>query len=367
MPAPLRPRMSLLSRDSLTPAISVLMPAHNAGRFLAPAIESILAQTWPHFEFIIIDDASTDGTRERIAAYAARDRRIRNCPNDENLGVVRTLNRGLSLARAPWIARMDADDLSRPERLERQLAAVAAQPDAGWVTCPFDLIDEHDRLVPGWRGICFQQELLPFFLLFYNRLSAHGQVMYSKALVRSLGGYNELFPLSEATELWLRLVRAAPCAVVKQPLYAWRAANPNSVSRRRTFRYAEASIQACRGEIARTCNLPVDREQVIALRDFWLRRGEQNHDWDEVARLLLEISRRYPPPRPVPHWSQRVGVAIASGWISHALLHLKRRNRRLARDHFGRARRAAGGQLITALAQFALEATAVRGQVTRRA
>jgi glycosyltransferase involved in cell wall biosynthesis len=343
------------------------MPAYNAGRFLAPAVESILAQTWRNFEFIVIDDGSTDGTRERLAAYAERDPRIRFCPNAENLGVVRTLNRGISLARAPWIARMDADDLSRPDRLERQLAAAARQPAAGWVTSPFDVIDEHDRLVPGWRGICFQQELLPFFLLFYNRLNAHGQVMYSTSLVRSLGGYDERFPLSEATELWLRLVRAAPCAVVRQPLYAWRAHNPNSVSRQRSFRYADASLQACRDEIARTCNLSLERDQVIALRDFWLRRDEQGCNWNEVARLLLEIGGCYRPPRPVANWAARVRAAIASGWISHALLQLKHHNRRLAREHFMRAHRAAGGRLMTALTHFALEVAAVRGQVTRRA
>lgn len=349
------------------PALSVIMPAFNAGRFLAPAIESVLNQSWTDFEFIIVDDASTDGTRERIEEFAARDPRIVNRPNVQNMGVTRTLNRAIELARADWIARMDADDLSLPQRFERQMAVVRANPDVGLVTCPFEVIDEQDRLIPGWRGICFQQELLPFFLLFYNRLNAHGQVLYSTQLVRSLGGYRERYLRSEATELWIRMVRAAPWAVVREPLYAWRSANPNSVTKLNTFRYAEFSLIACQEEIARACTLHVTPREMIALRDFWLRFDDPGTDWDRVDQLLKEVARRYCPPHAVRHWTRKVSIAIACGWLAHAALKLKQRRLRDAARHSVRAARAAGVAFPLAAVQFGREYVAVRGHLLRRA
>lgn len=348
------------------PALSVVMPAYNAGRFLVPAIESVLNQSFRDFEFIIIDDGSTDGTRETIEAYAAKDPRIRSCPNPENLGVTRTLNRGLSLARADWIARMDADDLSLPGRFEKQMRAARKDPGIGLVTCPFDVIDAQERVVPGWRGICFQRELLPFFLLFYNRLNAHGQVLYSTKAVRELGGYREGYHLSEATELWIRLVRHTKWAVVPEPLYAWRAANPNSVTKQNTFRYADASLRACQEEIARTCGLNLMREQMIALRDFWLRFEEKGRDWCEVETLLTTIARAYRPPHPTRGWLRKVSVAIACAWFAHAALQLKHRRLRRAAGHVGRAARVSKVYLPLAVGRFAVELAAVRGRVCRR-
>jgi glycosyltransferase involved in cell wall biosynthesis len=356
-----------MARELAKPALSVVMPAYNAGVFLAPAIESILSQTWADFEFIIIDDASTDGTRELIERYAARDPRIRSCPNSVNLGVTKTLNRAISLVRADWIARMDADDISLPTRFERQMEVVRKNPSVGLVTSPFDIIDGNENRVPGWRGICFQQELLPFFLLFYNRLNAHGQVIYSTKLVRSLGGYREQYYLSEATELWIRMVRAASWAVVPEPLYAWRSANPNSVTRQNTFRYADGSLLACREEISRACSVEVSREQMIALRDFWLRFESKNQEWSEVERLLTTIAKNFRPPHPVHGLKRKMGVAVACAWFAHVALQLKHRQYGKAVRHAGRAARAAGLWLPLAVAQFAREFIAVGGRLSRRA
>ncbi|ACB75786.1 glycosyltransferase family 2 protein [Opitutus terrae] len=349
------------------PALSVIMPAYNAGRFLAPAIESVLSQTWRDFEFIIIDDGSTDGTREAIERYAESDPRIVSRPNPRNLGVTPTLNRAIALARAEWIARMDADDLSLPHRFERQMALVRAHPEVGLVTCPFNIIDAEDRQLPGWRGICFQQELLPFFLLFYNRLNAHGQVLYSARLVRELGGYRERYLRSEATELWIRMVRAGSWAVIPEPLYAWRAANPNSVTKQNPFRYGEFSLIACQEEIARACGLNVSREEMIALRDFWVRFDSTATDWDHVERLLEQVTQRYSPPRPVRHWRRKVAVAQAGGWFSLAALKLKQRRFGAAAAHLRRATRVAGWALPHAAVQFLREYVAVGGHLARRA
>ncbi|QYM78392.1 glycosyltransferase family 2 protein [Horticoccus luteus] len=361
------PPTAPVSSPDTRPALTVIMPAYNAGRYLIPAIESVLSQTWRDFEFIIIDDGSTDGTRERIEDYALRDARIRDYPNAKNIGVTRSLNRAISLARADWIARMDADDISLPTRFEKQMAVVRADPSIGLVTSPFDVIDAQQRRIPGWRGIRFQQEMLPFFLLFYNRLNAHGQVLYSTSLVRSLGGYREKYHLSEATELWLRMVRATRWAVVPEPLYLWRADNPHSVSRQHAFRYADASLLACREEIARACNIDVSKEEMIALRDFWLRCENKDRNWDDVENLLLRIAARFHPPHPVPHWRRKLAIALGCAWFAQTIQHAKRHRTREALRDLGRGLHAAGGYLPLALAQFVRETFAVKAQLSRRA
>ena len=101
------------------PKVSVVMPAYNAEKYIREAIDSVLAQTFTDFEFIILDDGSTDATAAIIQSY--EDDRIRFCPNERNMGVAATLNRALKLAQGEYIARMDADDVSYKNRLEMQL------------------------------------------------------------------------------------------------------------------------------------------------------------------------------------------------------------------------------------------------------
>ena len=119
------------------------MSVYNGERFLAPAIESILGQTFGDFEFLILDDGSTDATPRIVAGYAALDPRIRPIIR-ENRGLVASLNQLLEEARAPIVARMDADDISRPERFAKQAAFLDAHPDYGVIGCWTEDIDENE-------------------------------------------------------------------------------------------------------------------------------------------------------------------------------------------------------------------------------
>ena len=112
------------------PAVSVLMPVFNAERYVGEAIESILCQSFADFEVVVIDDGSTDDSPNILAGLAARDSRLRVL-RQGNSGVVAALNRGLKDCRAPLVARMDADDVAHPERLEQQLAFMKANPEIG--------------------------------------------------------------------------------------------------------------------------------------------------------------------------------------------------------------------------------------------
>ena len=113
------------------PLVSVVMSVQNGGPYLAAAIESILAQTLGDLEFIVIDDASTDGSGERCREYARDDRRVIVLVNATRLGLTRSLNRGLAVARGVYVARMDADDVSLRHRLERQVAYLEEHRDVG--------------------------------------------------------------------------------------------------------------------------------------------------------------------------------------------------------------------------------------------
>jgi len=114
-----------------TPKVSVLMPAYNAEKYIAESIESILNQTFTDFEFVIINDGSTDNTAEIVEKYAVQDKRIKFVNNKKNQGLIAVLNQGLDLCAGEYIARFDSDDISRPTRLEKQVAYMDAHPECG--------------------------------------------------------------------------------------------------------------------------------------------------------------------------------------------------------------------------------------------
>ena len=107
------------------PRVSIVMPAYNCIRYISWAVESVLEQSYPDWELIIVDDCSQDGSRERIETFSALDSRIRAFRNERNLGVGRSRNRGVELAKGEWIAFLDSDDLWEPEKLSRQLQFMA--------------------------------------------------------------------------------------------------------------------------------------------------------------------------------------------------------------------------------------------------
>src|SRR5688500_4258827 len=116
----IRPRTR---RQLIMPTVSVIMPVYNTERFVAETTESVLAQTFSDFEFLIIDDGSTDGSKAILEGFARRDPRVR-VVSRANKGLVATLNEGLALATAPLVARMDADDLCDPTRFKKQVKAM---------------------------------------------------------------------------------------------------------------------------------------------------------------------------------------------------------------------------------------------------
>lgn len=190
--------------------VTVLMPVYNADRYLVPAIESILRQTFKEFELLIINDASTDGSGKIIASFS--DKRLRVVDNENNLGVTKTLNRGLHLAEGELIARQDADDLSHPERLARQVTFLRAHPDIALVGTQALIIDEWGNYKRILRDRPHHHIAIKWDLLFDNSF-VHTSVMFRNKIVRdTLGGYDPSFVACEDYELWSRVAEVGQVA-----------------------------------------------------------------------------------------------------------------------------------------------------------
>ena len=141
------------------PRVSVLMPVYNGERFLKVSIDSILSQTFRDFEFIIADDGSTDGSQKIIEDYKQKDTRIIALRNKHNIGTSRTLNKGLSIAKGKYIVRMDADDWSYPDRIERQCDYMQKHPKVGVSGGAIEVCNEKLNI-----PFNFSRQLVPHFL-----------------------------------------------------------------------------------------------------------------------------------------------------------------------------------------------------------
>lgn len=181
--------------------ISVVLPVHNGEKYIAAAIESIILQSYRNFEFIIIDDGSTDDTLSILKKYEVMDSRIRLLSR-KRMGLVETLNEGIDLARGEWVARMDADDVALPQRFERQLqwlGQTGADICGSWV----QLFGGHDKriLKHPESDVAIRMEML------FSTPFAHPTVMMKTELVKKLR-YDVAWEKCEDYDLWERAVHA---------------------------------------------------------------------------------------------------------------------------------------------------------------
>jgi glycosyltransferase involved in cell wall biosynthesis len=181
------------------------MPVYNGERFLRPAIESVLGQTYSHFEFVLVDDGSTDGSWSIAEEYARRDPRVRPFRNERNLGIVKTRNRAFAEASqdAVYFAVLDCDDVSLPDRLKRQVAFLQAHPDHALVGGNTLIIDEHDNEI-GRRIYPSSHERIAGAITRYNPI-AQPTVMIRRSALEQVGVYDDRYPRCQDYDLWLRM------------------------------------------------------------------------------------------------------------------------------------------------------------------
>ena len=209
--------------------LSVCMSVFNNGPFVDEAVRSVLAQTMGDFEFIIINDGSTDASGEILRAHAARDPRVR-LVEQPNRGLIASLNHAIEISRTPWIARMDGDDVALPDRFGQQLAVLAANPDHGVVGGQHEFIDDGGHI---FRQAYEYPETAEAFVdaLEAAPLMSHPTVVMSRDLVRAAGGYRKTFAHCEDYDLWLRLSERTKLTSLPRLVHHHRC-NPNQTSNR---------------------------------------------------------------------------------------------------------------------------------------
>lgn len=195
--------------------VSVLMSVYNGERYLREAVESILNQTFGDFEFIIVNDGSTDRTAEILRGFD--DERMILIDNPHNIGLTRSLNKGLRMARGEYIARMDADDISLPMRLERQAIFLDDHREVGLVGSFYYEIAGDGREV-GIIELYSENDEIQKHLLERNYF-CHGTTVFRRSCLEEVGFYREEFKTAQDYDLWLRIAEKFEVANLTEPLY----------------------------------------------------------------------------------------------------------------------------------------------------
>lgn len=232
------------------PTVSVMMPVFNAETYLAEAVESVLTQTFVDFEFLIIDDGSTDRSKSILQDYAERDSRIR-LTNQANTGYVVALSRMIDQAQGTFLARMDADDICHRERFQRQVAVLETHDNIGAVGSAVQLIDAQSRFLRLENSASDHNEIQQR-LLRGECPVCHPAVMMRADTLRRVGGYRATYEPAEDRDLWLRIGEVAEVVNLPEPLLQYRL-HHNSIS--------QCQREKQVAQLERIC------------RDAWGRRG----------------------------------------------------------------------------------------------
>jgi len=279
----------------MPPVVSIVMGVYNDAGRVPAAIESIRAQTLTDWELIVVDDGSTDDTPAVLERFRSMDGRIRVI-RQENAGLTRALVAGCQAATGSYIARQDADDVSLPQRLERQSDFLSAHPQVGLVSSWGDIIGPQDEPLEVVQRPVEPVEATRLLVSEHQGPPAHGSVLFRRELSQSVGGYRPEFYFAQDIDLWLRLTERSQLAYVGEVLYRWRRCDAG-ISAARHAQQSEF------GRLAFACR---------AARD----RGESETELlAQAANLTSEVKRSYLPGRDAaarsPAMSYIIGTQLA--------------------------------------------------------
>ena len=294
------------------PRVSVLMPVYNGARYLREAVDSILHQTYSDFEFIIVDDGSTDETAAILDSYD--DQRIVRVRNEENIGLTKSLNKGLALAQGEYVARMDADDVSLPERLERQVALLS-RGDCKVCFTRAHLRDLRTESISAWTE--YPWPLVVWRSLFEDAYGLHPSAMFDKARVLRAGGYSESFPKAQDYDLFDRLCAAGDVfGYVPEPLLVLRR-HAEQISLKALPEQEECARQVSFRAMRRYLPSLSDAE-AGALRWLFLRRelNSSAMPTDELLPLAARLVAAFLQPPLDKDLGQKVRLSMAQS-IAH--------------------------------------------------
>lgn len=271
---------------STSPKVSVVMSAFNAEKYLHESLDSILNQDFRDFEFLIVNDASTDKTKEIIES--CKDQRIVIINNAKNSGLTRSLNVALNSAKGEYVARQDADDISLPNRLSAQVDFLEKHPAVGFVGSYASMIDSHGKEFGQWKMPVTDKDIRR--VISAQGCFCHGAVMFRNQLVKNTGGYRGQFKYAQDLDLWLRLSERCQMANIDKILYRMRRSadsiTRNKLEKQLDFHLLAVCLSGQRGKEG--------RDDLETAQDFNLKEIlRQHYAAKEINRFKSEIYLHY--------------------------------------------------------------------------
>ncbi|HMK34578.1 MAG TPA: glycosyltransferase [Desulfomonilaceae bacterium] len=277
--------------EMIAPKITVLMSVYNGKTFLAEAVSSVLSQTFRDFEFLIIDDGSTEPVTHLIESF--RDERIR-IHTQNNIGLTRSLNRGLELARGDYVARMDADDVSLPGRLKAQAQTLDTDGSVDLVGTFFDVIDAEGNIRERKELIVDDIERL-WRLQFHNNYG-HGTIMMRKRAVINAGKYDETLRYAQDYDLWSRISTKRNTRIIPEPLYLYRMIEHGAQASVKNYDSQLATAIDISNRNLNLCNPHLTDEQSAEVRALYWKFQRDRFSGDGLKLLpdtMEGFCRRY--------------------------------------------------------------------------
>lgn len=206
----------------IKPLVSVIMSAYNAEKYISQTIQSVLDQTFADFEFLIFNDGSKDRTEDIIRSF--NDGRIK-LVNQQNIGLTKTLNKALALAQGEYIARMDADDICEPPRLEKQVSFLNSHPEISLCGTWAKMIDADGNYIKNYNVPIKHYDIKKRLLLHCPMI--HPSVMFRRKIFEEIGGYDESFRFAQDYEYWTRILAKYQAANLPEYLINYRVFEQN--------------------------------------------------------------------------------------------------------------------------------------------
>lgn len=207
--------------SDMKPKVTVIVASYNNARFLPACLDSLLSQTFPDFEVLVIDDRSTDNSLEICQQYSKRDPRIRVITTEKNQGVTFAKHLGLKKAHGNYVAVLDSDDVALPQRLEKQVAWLDSHIDTVLVAGYYGVIDANDKIIKHKKKVPVDDTSIRWWLTFGNCL-IHSTVMYRRAPALVCGGYDVAFVHGEDIDLMSKLLTLGKFEAIPEVMSFWR-------------------------------------------------------------------------------------------------------------------------------------------------
>lgn len=267
------------------PAVTVIMPVYNAAPFLKEAIECVLAQTYSDLTLLLIDDGSTDGSEAVISSFD--DPRIRYVKNGQNLGLIKTLNRGIAMTETEFVARLDADDLTATDRLALQMEYMFAHPETGVCGTWYENIDKEGHRINTVHQPDRNELIKPAFL--FNNPFMHSSLLIRTELLKK-NPFSENYPHLEDYELWFRLSRQTRMVNLPRVMasYRWHGSNVSTTFSRTQ---QDSCLRLVKEILAGLGIDPTPEELEIHRKLSFLQRGKTHFSGPELKRASAWLKK----------------------------------------------------------------------------